>query len=215
MIGQFREAGNLLMRCKYHPDREAVVFCASCNASLCSECAEEVRPGEYACFQCAMLQTVTSVGSNLRERKEKVLEKEVRKKKKWGPFNYFLVVCSVLILVMWGVIIFGGQPTPEQTASMIDKGKAGRVLLFLVNGSIRRFAHYEGDRYPDRLTDLVPRYLQLKKSQLASLQSLRYSRDADPAVGYRLSLAHLKKGEMNITLTAGGIKYSVPKEEGT
>ncbi|OPX36713.1 MAG: hypothetical protein B1H13_14020 [Desulfobacteraceae bacterium 4484_190.3] len=192
------------MQCKYHPDREAVC-----------ECAEEVRPGEYTCFQCAMLQTVTSVGSNIRDRKEKVLEKEVRKKKKWGPFRYFVIVCSVLILSMWGVIIFGGKPAPEQTASSIDKNKAGRVLLFLVNGSIKRYAHYEGNQYPERLADLVPRYLHVKKNQIGLLGKLRYARDPDPSIGYRLSLAHVKKGQMNITLTAGGVRYSLGQGEGT
>ena len=203
------------MQCKYHPDREAVYFCASCNTPLCSDCAEEVGPGTYACFQCAMLQTVSSVGSNIRDRKETALEKEARKRKKWGAFHYFLIVCFVLILSMWGVIIFGGKPAPEQTATMLDENKAGRVLLFLVNGSIKRFAHYEGNRYPERLADLVPRYLHVKKNQLQFLEKLRYAKDPDPAIGYRLSLAHVKKGEMNITLTAGGVKYFLGSGEGT
>lgn len=203
------------MQCKNHPDREAVYYCASCNAPLCGDCAEEVRPAEYACFQCAMLQAVSTVGSNIVERKEKAEEKKIRKKKAWGPFQYFLVVSCVLIFSMWGVIIFGGQPAPEQTAAMIDRSKAGRVLLFLVNGSIKRFAHYEGNLYPERLTDLVPKYLKLQKRQLSFLENLRYSRDSDPNVGYRLSLAQVKKGEMNITLTAAGIKYSLPAGEGT
>lgn len=203
------------MHCKNHPDREAVCYCASCNAPLCSDCAEEVRPGEYACFQCAMLQTVSTVGSNIIERKERVAEEKRRKRKAWGPFRYFLVVCSVLILAMWGVIIFGGKPAPEQTAATIDKSKAGRVLLFLVNGSIKRFAHYEGNQYPERLKDLVPRYLHLKKSQFAFLRNLQYSRDPNPNIGYRLSLTRVKKGEMKITLTAAGVEYSLPAGEGT
>jgi hypothetical protein len=202
------------MHCKYHADRDAVYFCASCNAPLCSNCAEEVQPGTYACFQCAMLQTVTSVGSNIRERKEVALEKEARKRKKWGAFHYFLVVCTVLLLSMWGVILFGGKPAPERTAAMLDKNKAGRVLLFLVNGSIKRFAHYEGNRYPERLEDLVPKYLHVKKNQRSFLGAFRYARDPDPKIGYRLSLAHVKTGEMNITLTAGGVKYAIREEEG-
>jgi hypothetical protein len=202
------------MHCKYHADRDAVYFCASCNAPLCTNCAEEVQPGTYACFQCAMLQTVTSVGSNILERKEVALEKEARKRKTWGAFHYFLVVCTVLLLSMWGVILFGGKPAPERTATMIDKNKAGRVLLFLVNGSIKRFAHYEGNRYPERLADLVPKYLHVKKNQRSFLAEFRYARDPDPKIGYRLSLARVKTGEMNITLTAVGVKYAIREEEG-
>ena len=201
------------MQCKYHQDRQAEHFCVGCNAPLCSDCVEEVRPGVYACFQCAMLQSVSQVGSTIVDKKEMAEEKKARKKKAWGPYRYFLVVSSVLILAMWGVIIFGGKPAPEQTAVNLDKAKAGRVLLFLVNGSLNRYAHYEGNRYPESLKDLVPKYLQLKKKQVLFLDNLEYSRDPDPAVGYRLSLAHVKKGNMKITLTAGGVRSTLPGEE--
>ncbi|MBW2311255.1 MAG: hypothetical protein JRF35_09290 [Deltaproteobacteria bacterium] len=40
------------MKCKYHPDREAEFFCSSCNAPLCSECAEQSATGEYYCYEC-------------------------------------------------------------------------------------------------------------------------------------------------------------------
>jgi hypothetical protein len=203
------------MECKHHRDRQAEHFCVNCNAPLCSECVEEVRPGVYACFQCAMLQSVTQVGSTIIDKKERAEEKKSRKKKAWGPYRYFLVVSSVLILAMWGVIIFGGRPAPEQTADTIDRAKGGRVLLFLVNGSINRYAHYEGNRYPESLEELVPRYLQLKKNQLSFLDNLQYSRDPDPGVGYRLSLAHLRKGEMRIILTAGGVRSMLPGGEGS
>jgi len=203
------------MECKNHRDRQAEYFCVSCNAPLCSECVEEVRPGVYACFQCAMLQSVSDVGSTIVDNKEMVEEKKALKKKAWGPYRYFLVVSSVLILAMWGVIIFGGKPVPEQTAATFDKPKAGRVLLFLVNGSINRYAHYEGNRYPENLKDLVPRYLQLKKNQLSLLKNFLYFRDPDPGVGYRLSLAHVRKGEMRIILTAGGVRSTLPSGEGS
>lgn len=203
------------MQCKNHPDREAVYYCTSCNAPLCSDCAEEVRPGVYACFQCAMLQTVSTVGSNIVERKERAAKKRTRKRKTWGAFQYFVVVCSVLILSMWGVIMFGGKPAPEQTTTTLDRSKAGRVLLFLVNGSIKRFAYHEGNKYPAHLRDLIPKYLQLKKNQLSFLENLRYARDPDPNIGYRLSLAQVKKGAMKITLTAAGVQYSLPAGEGS
>jgi len=203
------------MQCKHHRDRQAEYFCVGCNAPLCSECVEEVRPGAYACFQCAMLQSVSQVGSTIVDKKEKAEEKKAGKNKAWGPYRYFLVVSSVLILAMWGVILFGGKPAPEQTTATLEKAKAGRVLLFLVNGSINRYAHYEDDRYPETLKDLVPKYLQLKKNQLSFLKNLKYVKDPDPIVGYRLSLAHARKGEMQITLTAGGVRSTLPNGEGS
>jgi len=197
------------MKCKYHPDREAELFCASCNAPLCKECTEEVKPGEYYCFQCAMLYSVSEGGTSIKDKREKEEERRRKEKKKWGPFQYFVVVSSVLILVMWGVIIFGGQPAPSRT---VDFAKKGRVLLFMVDSALKRYAHYERNRYPEKLSDLVPKYLSLRKDEIFHLNKLSYKRD--PKTGYRLSLAKTKPGVMNIILSPKGIEYTHPSSEG-
>jgi len=197
------------MKCKYHPKREAEIFCASCNAPLCKECGEEARSGEYYCFQCAMLHSVSEVGTSIKDKWEKTTDKEDKKKKKKGPFQYFVIISSVLILVMWGVIIFGGQPAPPRK---IDFAKKGRVLLFMVDGAIKRYAHYEGDKYPEKLSNLVPKYLSLRKDELFHLEKLSYQRD--PEAGYRLSVANPKAGEMNVILSPKGIEYTRPSSGG-
>jgi hypothetical protein len=197
------------MQCKYHPAKAAEVFCASCNAPLCKDCAEKTPSGEYLCFQCAMVHSVSQVGTSIKDRREKSAEKGVKKKKKWGPFNYFVVVSCVLILVMWGVIIFGGQPAPAKSAGVPKKG---RVLLFLVDGALKRYAHYEGNKYPEQLSDLVPKYLALKKEEISNLNELSYQRNVK--AGYRLSIARPKAGEMNVTLTPKGVEYTTPSGEG-
>lgn len=195
------------MKCKHHPQREAQQYCASCGIPICSECTEEVNPGEYYCFQCAMFQTVTGVGTTIKDKREKVSAKELEKKKKWGPFHYFLIVSSSLIAVMWGVILFGGQKPPGQRA---DFNKNPRVLLFMVDTAIKRFAYYEGNRYPEKLTDLIPKYLLFKGEDLSQLNRLSYQKD--PQVGYRLSFADPKPEGMNIIIMAKGIQYNLPRE---
>ncbi len=180
-----------------------------CNAPLCHECGEEVKPGVFCCFQCAMLQSVSEIGSGLKEKKAKAIEKKKKKKWAFGPFQYFLVVSSVLIVVMWGVILFGGQAAPGKAAEF---AKEGRVLLFMVDGALKRYAHYENNTYPSTLSDLVPKYVDLKEPDLVYLNRLKYTRDS--RVGYRLSLAAPEKGEMNPVLTAGGIEYVPSVKEG-
>jgi len=197
------------MQCKYHPAKTAEVFCASCNAPLCKDCAEQSQSGEYLCFQCAMVYSVSQVGTSIKDRREKSVEKEAKKKKKWGPFSYFVIVSSVLLLVMWGVIIFGGQPAPDKTTGIAKKG---RVLLFLVDGALKRYAHYEGNKYPEKLSNLVPKYLSLRENELSNLNELSYQRDAKR--GYRLSMANPKAGEMNVTLTPKGVEYTAPSQGG-
>jgi hypothetical protein len=196
------------MQCKNHPHQQAEYNCASCNVPLCHECVEEVRRGFYVCFQCAMLQSVSAVGSDLLEKREKAVERGIKEKGKWGLFHYFLTGSLVLILVMWGVIILGGQRGPQRT---IEFTKKGRILLFMVDGALKRYAHYEESKYPARLSDLVPKYLSLKDSELFHLKRLAY--EVKPEIGYRLSLANPKKGEMNPILSPKGIRY-VPSASG-
>ncbi len=197
------------MQCKNHPERHAEYFCASCGIPLCEDCAEETASGERHCFQCAMFQTVSGVGSSLRDRREKAAEKKLEDKKKWGPFQYFLVASAALVVVMWGVILFGGHKAPAGNA---DFDNNRRVLLFMVDGAIKRYAHYRGNKYPENITDLIPRYLSLREEDRVHLALLSYERD--PNVGYRLSLTNPKPGEMRITISSKGIEYETPLGEG-
>jgi len=191
------------MKCNNHPNREAEHFCASCGIPLCNDCVEEPKPGQFFCFQCAMVQAVSGAGTSLVDKREKHTEKELKKKKPWGPFRYFVVLSSVLMAVMWGVIIFGG---PEAVSGQkIDYDNNKRVFLFMVDNSIKRYAHYQNKKYPDRLIDLVPKYLRLNEEDLIQLN--RFSYTLDPQSGYELSYAHPVPGEMNIIISSKGIKY--------
>ncbi|MBN1849129.1 MAG: B-box zinc finger protein [Deltaproteobacteria bacterium] len=197
------------MKCKNHPNREAVTFCANCGIPLCSDCAEKSPSGKTYCFQCAMIYSVSEVGTSIVDKREKSEGKKKHKKKKWGAFQYFVIVSCVLILVMGGVIIFGA---PEESGKKIDFANNQRVFLFMVDSCIKRYAHYEGEKYPEKLTDMVPKYLPMKKEDLHHLESLLYQKD--PSVGYRLSMAKPKPGEMNIIISPKGIQYSTPTQGG-
>jgi len=192
------------MQCKNHPDRKAQYFCSGCKVPLCAECAEETRPGEFYCFKCAMLVSVSAVGTTIKGKREKIAEQKekTKERKKRTPFHYFVMVSSVMILVMWGVILFGGQKAPAGAADLANQP---RVLLFMVDGSIKRFAHYEGNQFPSQLRDLIPKYLSLRKEEIPLLDMLRYTRD--PSLGYRLSLAKPKPGDMNIIISPKGVRY--------
>jgi hypothetical protein len=131
-------------------------------------------------------------------------EKAISKKKEpWGPFQYFIFLSSVLIVVMWGVIIFGG---PEAVSGQkIDYNKNKRVFLFMVDNSIKRYARYQHNQYPNSLHELVPKYLRLREEDLTQLN--RFSYRLDPQKGYELSYAHPGPGEMNIVISPKGITY--------
>jgi len=156
-----------------------------------------------------MIQSVSEGGTTLRDKREKEKEEKEKKKRKWGPLHYFVGISSVLILVMWGVVILGGQKAPPRTA---DLAKEGRAFLFMVDGAIKRYALYERDRYPEHLTDLIPKYLSLRETETFHLKKLFYKRDSK--IGYRLSFASPELGEMDIILTPKGIEYTPPSQGG-
>lgn len=189
------------MQCKIHSNRQAKHFCASCGTPLCGDCAEESKPGIYHCFQCAMLSSVSEGGSQMQDRREKAVEERLKEKKKWGPFRYFILSASVLIVVLWGVIFFGGERVPEGATNLANNPRA---LLFLVDGSIKRYAYYEKKGYPEKLTDLVPKYLRMDERNIGQLQLLSYQRETKD--GYSLSLARKTPGEMTVVLSAKGVE---------
>jgi hypothetical protein len=149
-----------------------------------------------------MFQTVSGVGSSIKEKREKAVGKKVRKKVKLGPFHYFLIMCSVMIVVMWGVILFGGE---KPMGKPLDADANPRVFLFMVDSAVKRYHHYEGNQYPEELASLVPKYLSLINENIQYLNRLDYQKDVDK--GYLLSFVKSEPGEMKITMSAKGITY--------
>jgi hypothetical protein len=198
------------MQCKNHPDRPATHFCEECRIPLCDDCAEEIEPGRYYCFKCAMMSSVSAVGTTMQDKRERVAEEKGKAKKKLTAFHYFIIVSSALILAMWGFILFGGQAPPEFEGRM-DIGSNTRVLLFMVDSGIKSYAHAEGNTYPEKLPDLIPKYLLLEAGQVPLLEVLSYKKNTE--TGYQLSLAHPKPGEMQIIISADGIQYQLPSGE--
>ncbi len=189
------------MQCRNHPDREAKHFCAGCSAALCGDCAEETKPGTYYCFQCAMLTSVSEGGTQIQDRREKIVQEKTKEKRKWGPFRYFIVASCALVAVMWGVILFGGEKAPAGSANIASNPRA---FLFLVDSAVKRYAHYEKQGYPERLSDLVPKYLRIDKGKLDQLNLLSYLKDARE--GYLLSLAKKTQGD-DVVLSPKGVRY--------
>jgi hypothetical protein len=128
-------------------------------------------------------------------------------KKYWGAFHISLLISATLTIAMWGLIIRGGEPPPPRTAPVVERPT---VLLFLIDTAIRRYAHYEERRYPERLSHLHPKYLPLRQEELSSLERFSYS--AGPAEGYRLGLIDRSTGNVTIVLSPQGIVYMLPSD---
>jgi hypothetical protein len=157
-----------------------------------------------------MMTSVSAVSTTIRDKKEKVAEGKTRTRKKLTAFHYFVIFTSTLILAMWGFILFGGQEFPDFQGKINLAGNT-RVLLFMVDGGIKNYAHRNENRYPEKLSDLLPDYLSIEANQVHHLELLSYYKD--PKLGYRLFLANPKPGEMHITISADGIQYQLPSDK--
>jgi len=149
-----------------------------------------------------MLTSISDGGSKIQDRRQKAAEGKQKIKKKWGPFRYFLASSSVLILVMWGVILFGGEKPPASTTKLASNPRA---FLFMVDSSLKRYAHFEKKGYPEKLADLVPKYLRIDSANLDELKLFSYRKD--PKEGYRLSLAKKTPDEQAVVLSPQGVQY--------
>jgi hypothetical protein len=157
-----------------------------------------------------MMTSVSAVGASIRDKKERAADGRAKEKKKLTAFHYFVIFTSMLILLMWGFILFGGQGFPESQSNINLAGNT-RVLLFMVDGGIKAYAHANGNKYPQKLLDLVPDYLSIGSEQLRHLTLLSY--EIDPEKGYRLFLADPNPGEMHIIISADGILYQLQSEK--
>jgi len=137
-------------------------------------------------------------------------ERKEDRKKDWGLFHLYVLISSALIIAMWGVIIRGGEPAPPRTVHVVERPT---LLLFLVDGAIKRYAHYEETGYPARLSDLLPRYVPIRKEELSCLDTLSYS--TDPTGGYRLALTDRSTGDVIIVLSPQGIVDMSPTVGGS
>jgi hypothetical protein len=149
-----------------------------------------------------MLTSVSDGTTRIQDRKERAIEGKLKEKKRWGPFRYFVLSSSVLILVFWGVILFGGEEAPVAATNLSSNPRA---FLFMVDSSIKRYAHYEKKGYPEKLTELIPKYLRIDSRNLDRLQLLSYKKD--PNQGYRLSLTKTTPGEPAVMLSPKGVQY--------
>jgi hypothetical protein len=140
---------------------------------------------------------------------ERVEGQDEKKEKSWGLFHLYVLICSALIVALWGVIIRGGEPPPPRMASVVERPT---VLLFLVDTALKRYAHYGRGRYPEQLSELLPRHVRLGNEELSYLETLSYSKD--PTGGYRLALIDRNTGDASIILSPQGmVSMSPPDRE--
>ncbi len=97
------------MECKHHPNRQADHLCTICGVPMCKNCSQVVTGDRDYCFHCAMFDSILTADNSGRDEGAEPAEQTLRENRKWSPFQYFSIVSSLLLLIMWIVVVFGGS----------------------------------------------------------------------------------------------------------
>jgi len=197
--------------CVYHPNRGSVAYCDHCEAELCEGCILRVEDGRSVCHRCMLALSLNDVKSETTMREQEEEDRRVGLHKKWRP-NYIQSVLAIGLVVVLGLVGLRFFWDRSEVKSAITLDVTNPVELLAEFQAI--LAHYSvanGNRYPDSLYELLPRYLNDAAENRRVLRHLDY--DLNEREGYllRIQPGSPISGE-NLIATAQDI-YSVSKEK--
>ncbi len=197
------------MGCVYHPDRDSVAYCDHCEAELCESCTLRVEDSRSVCHRCMLALSLNDVKSETTVREQEEEDLRVGLHKKWRP-TYIESVLTIGLVLVLGLVGLRFYWDRTELKSAITLDVTDPVELLAEFQAI--LAHYSvayGNRYPDSLHELLPRYLNDAAENRKVLRHLDY--DLNEREGYllRIKPESAISGE-NLIATAQDI-YSVRK----
>ena len=175
------------MKCENHSDRIAVHHCLSCNAPLCEPCAIYLENGTIMCDRCSLLailkQQHQETGDKLVAKKENRL-RVAEKKKRQDFIRKTVLYTFVLVVAFVSLRAFHQLNLPKNEE--INLSEHTDVMLYILDQAIHDFIQDSSGELPNRLTDLIGRYLPAEKVGRHTLARFSYEKGTPPS--YRLRL---------------------------
>ncbi len=164
------------MKCTYHPQKEAVNKCSMCKKPLCAECGEQEAGANVLCTRCAALSAAQAAVIGEEERQTKQEEKRITaaKKRKKPHAGMIAVLIAAAIVLLANVYMYIGPGAP--VLDEFDPGKHPVLAADLINDGIEDYAEDHGGQFPEKLTDLLEKYLPYEKITPAVLDIFSYTR---------------------------------------
>ncbi len=197
------------MSCVYHPDRDSVAYCDHCETELCESCILRVENGRTACHRCMLALSINDVKSETAMREQEEKDRRVGLHKKWRP-TYIQSVLAIGLVLVLGLVGLRFYWDRTELKSAITLDVTDPVELLAEFQAI--LAHYSvanGNRYPDSLLELMPRYLTDAAENRRVLRHFDYNLNQREGYLLRIKLRSPISGE-NLIATAQGI-YPVSK----
>ena len=163
------------MPCVYHPDRDSVAYCEQCEAELCENCTLRVEGGGTVCHRCMLALSLNDVKSETTMREQEEEDLRVGLHKKWRPtyIESVLMIGLLLVLVLVGLRFYWDR-TELRPAITLDVNNPVELLAEF-QAILARYSVANGNRYPDSLHELLPRYLNDAAENIRVLRYLEYN----------------------------------------
>ena len=199
------------MGCAYHPDRDSAAYCDQCEAELCEGCTLRVEDGRTVCHRCMLTLSLNDVKSETTMREQEEEDRRVGLHKKWRP-TYIESVLTIGLVLVLGLVGLRFYWERTELKSAITLNVTDPVeLLAEFQAILGHYSVANGNRYPDTLHDLLPRYLNDAAENLRVLRYLEYNLYEREGYLLRVKPGSPISGE-NLIATAQDI-YSVRKEK--
>lgn len=165
------------MKCTYHPDANAQAHCSVCRAPLCAQCANQEEDNTFLCDMCAMRETILAAGERLQakieDKKLESIEKKERKKKQTN-LRKLIPVAIGIVIAMAELFLYFRVSTNEGERFNPDQNPA--PVSVVIDQAIREFSRDHGGEVPQRLEDLLGKYLPPDRIGPGALQAFYYTR---------------------------------------
>ena len=175
------------MKCENHSDRIASQSCQNCNTSLCDPCAIYMENGSVMCDRCSLLAILKQQHQGTEDKlfaKKEYRLKVTEKRKRQDFIRKTVLYTFVLVVAFVSLRVFHQLNMPKNEE--INLSEHTDVMLYILDQAIHDYIQDNSGELPNRLADLIGRYLPAEKVDRRTLAGFSYEKGTPPS--YRLRL---------------------------
>lgn len=203
------------MKCYFHENKDAVYECTACGKPICEDCLRFNDEDQVVCPACTLEAAIDFADDDVRSYHDKMhkLRQEQQKKKTKFTDNleyvngWFLLI----ILLLIGVNIYlhqytgrAGQPAFFNTERFAEQADPAPEMSY-ISAKIFSYANDHKGKFPNKLDDLYPQYLEEKPRILRSEENYFYTTVNGPE-GFILNLPRAERyGYRKLFVTGDGV----------
>jgi hypothetical protein len=190
-----------MMKCGFHPDRDATARCADCGAPLCDGCAG--REAEPVCTRCAAVQAVADFSLEAEQRRQEQIHRaeadEKRRRGKGRGLLWLLAGIAVLGIAA-NAMLYLRYPSPSADEFIPEKHPVAAAVV--VDAAVKDYIGRYGEA-PENLYSLEGSFLA--PGLLTPQDFQRYDYRKTPSGGYELRIREKGSGPVpDLVFTKGG-----------